>query len=207
MKTELDNPDRGRRLLLTGGALAVAGLWYARRAAAHDEDHHHAAMSDEVRRSEVYYRVPHATLVRQDGAAVPFPQELDDGRPVILDFIFTSCTTICPVLSGVFSQLQDRVDAQTKMVSISIDPEYDTPQRLREYAARFEAMPKWQCYTGSRDAVIAVQKAFNVYRGDKMNHIPVMFLRPAPGKAWVRLEGFPTADDVAREYRRLVGAA
>ena len=68
-------------------------------------------------------------------------------------------------------------------------------------------MPKWRCYTGSREAVVAVQRAFNVYRGDKMNHVAVMFLRAAPGRAWVRLEGFPTADDVAREYRRLVGVA
>ena len=202
MKTDLV-----RRRLVAGAGIALAGLWPRSRAAAHDEHHHHAAMGDEVRRSEVYYRVPPARLVRQDGIEVPFPQELDDGRPVLLDFIYTSCTTICPVLSGVFSAVQERIDAQAKMVSISIDPEYDTPERLREYAAKFDAMPKWRCYTGSREAVVAVQRAFNVYRGDKMNHVAVMFLRAAPGRAWVRLEGFPTADDVAREYRRLVGVA
>jgi protein SCO1/2 len=207
MQSDPDQPDTTRRLILTGGALAVAGLWYARRAGAHDDHPHSAALDATLRRSEAYYRVPPAKLVRQDGVTVPFPQELDDGRPVILDFIYTSCTTVCPALSGVFSQLQQRVDAHAKMVSVSIDPDYDTPERLREYAAKFDAAPKWQCYTGSREAVVAVQKAFNAYRGDKMNHLPVMFLRAAPGRAWVRLEGFPTADDVAREYRRLVGAA
>jgi protein SCO1/2 len=207
MKPELDKPDPNRRLLLTGGALAVVGLWYARRATAHDEHHHHAAAAQELKRTEAYYKVPATTLVRQDGAEVAFPKELDDGRPVILDFVYTSCTTICPVSSMVFSQLQGLVDGAAKMVSISIDPEFDTPQRLQQYALKFDASPRWQHYTGSREAILAVQKAFNAYRGDKMNHFAVTFLRAAPGQPWVRLEGFATPEDLAREYRRLAGAS
>jgi protein SCO1/2 len=103
----------------------------------------------------------------------------------------------------VFAQLQGLVGTEAKMVSISIDPEFDTPQRLREYALKFGATPQWQHYTGSRQAVLAVQKAFNVYRGDKMNHFAVTFLRGAPAQPWVRLEGFATPEDLAREYRGL----
>ena len=101
---------------------------------------------------------------------------------------------------------QGLVDAQAKLVSISIDPEFDTPERLREYALKFGATSQWQHYTGSRQAVLAVQKAFNVYRGDKMNHFAVTFLRGAPAQPWVRLEGFATPDDIAREYRRIAGS-
>lgn len=207
MKEDLAKPDPTRRLMLTGGVLAVAGLWYARRAVAHDEHHHHEASPGELKRSETFYTIPAATLVRQDGTEVAFPRELDDGRPVILDFVYTSCTTICPVSSMVFSQLQHLVDAQAKMVSISIDPEFDTPQRLREYALKFGASAQWQHYTGSREAILGVQKAFNAYRGDKMNHFAVTFLRAAPERPWVRLEGFATPQDLAREYRRLAGVS
>jgi protein SCO1/2 len=53
---------------------------------------------------------------------------------------------------------------------------------------------------------IPFQKAFDAYRGDKMNHLPVTFVRLAPGKPWVRLDGFATPDDIVREYRTLVAA-
>jgi len=50
---------------------------------------------------------------------------------------------------------------------------------------------------------IAVQRAFDVYRGDKMNHLPTTFLRASPGQPWVRLDGFAGAADILREYRQL----
>jgi protein SCO1/2 len=49
-----------------------------------------------------------------------------------------------------------------------------------------------------------MQRAFDVYRGDKMEHQPVTFLRALPGKPWVRYEGFPSPDLLAREYRDLI---
>ena len=210
MNERVNKPDQGRRLLLTGGVLAVAGLWYSRRALAHDEHHHHdmaMAAPSELKRSEVFYDIPAMKLVRQDGTEVAFPQEVDDGRPVILDFVYTSCTTVCPVTSMVFSQLQDLLGKHVKMISITIDPEFDTPQRLQAYSLKFGAKPQWQHYTGSRDAILTVEKAFNVYRGDKMNHFAVTFLRAAPKQPWLRVEGFATAEDLARDYRRLAGAS
>ncbi len=90
------------------------------------------------------YEVPAVTLVRDDGKSVSLPSELDDGRPVVLDFVFTTCTTICPVLSATFSKLQDELGSmrdRVHLVSISIDPEQDTPARLAEYARKFHAGP------------------------------------------------------------------
>jgi protein SCO1/2 len=224
-------PSR-RRLLLAGGLLMLGGLAQVRGAFAaadamnmdmhdhsmnaemhdhHQHEHHqHAPASNDIKRSEADYKVPGLTLVRQDGTKVAFPAQLDDGRPVILDFIYTSCTAVCPVTSQVFSQLQDKLGKdrdKVRMISISIDPEYDTPARLAEYAKKFHAGAEWQHYTGSAQASIAMQKAFDVYRGDKMNHFPVTFMRAAPGKPWVRLEGFATPDLLAREYRDLVKGA
>lgn len=160
------------------------------------------------KRSEAEYRVPAIVLVRQDGQKVSFPAELDDGRPVILHFMYTSCTAICPATTQVFSQVQEKLGKdrdRTHMVSISIDPEHDTPARLDVFAKKFNASPRWNFYTGSLDASIAFQKAFDAYRGDKMNHMPITYLRPAPGKPWVRLDGLVSPDDIVREYRGLIG--
>jgi protein SCO1/2 len=171
----------------------------------HSHHHHHAAapaMQD--MRSVENYKLPALTLLRQDGGKANFPAELDDGRPVMLNFIYTSCTAICPVTTQVFSQVQDKLGADKNklhMVSVSIDPEYDTPARLDAFAKKYKAGAQWHFYTGTRDASIAVQKAFDAYRGDKMNHVPVTYLRAAPGKPWVRLDGLRSPDDLVKELR------
>ena len=176
-----------------------------------NDQHHHCAPSTLKRatRSTADYTLPPLMLVRDDGKAVSLAEELDDGRPVVLNFIFTTCTTICPVMSRVFAQLQDKLGQErdrVHMVSISIDPEHDTPSRLRDYAAKFHAGPEWRHYTGTTQASVAVQRAFDAYRGDKMTHTPVTFLRAAPGRRWVRIDGFASSDELAHELREVVAA-
>jgi protein SCO1/2 len=155
------------------------------------------------------YAVPSVRLVRDDGKVVSLPSEMDDGRPIVLNFIFTTCTTICPMMSSVFAQFEHRLGPDARKVhlmSISIDPEHDTPDRLAEYARRFHAGREWQHYTGTLDASVAAQRAFDVYRGGKMTHSLVTLMRAAPGKPWLRIEGFATSDDLVRDYRELLAA-
>ena len=178
---------------------------FADDAADHGVGPHQATQA--TRRSTADYKLPPVKLVRDDGKTVSLAEELNDDRPVIMNFIFTTCTAICPVMSQVFSQLQSKLGAdrdKVHMVSISIDPEQDTPERLVEYASKFEAGHQWRFYTGTTEASIATQRAFDVYRGDKMSHVPVTLLRAAPGKPWVRMEGFTTSDELLREFRGLV---
>ena len=162
-----------------------------------------------VSRTRVVYETPAVRLVRADGERVSLARELDDGRPVLLNFIFTTCSSVCPLASQTFAQFRDRLGTQVSgvhLMSISIDPEQDTPARLREYARKYHAGPEWQYYTGSLDASLAVQRAFDVYRGDKMSHTAVTLMRAAPGKPWLRIEGFVTPDDLVRDYRSLLAA-
>jgi protein SCO1/2 len=162
-----------------------------------------------ISRSTVAYQTPAVTLVRQDGKSVSLSHELDDGRPVLLNFIFTTCSSICPLVSQTFSEFQRRLGPEADSVhlmSISIDPEEDTPRRLVEYAQKFHAGPEWQHYTGTLAASLAAQRAFDVYRGEKMNHTPVTLMRAAPGKPWLRIEGFVTPDELVHDYRNLLAA-
>jgi protein SCO1/2 len=191
---------------LTAGLLICSAGAGAEEPAPDPHAHHHHMMQapPPVARSTVNYKVPDITLVRSDGARVNFAHELDDGRPVLLDFIYTTCTTICPVMTQTFAEVQKRLGrdaAKVKMVSVSIDPEEDTPARLTEYAKRYQAGGQWAFYTGSAEASVVVQRAFDAYRGDKMNHAPVTFFRSAPGQSWIRLDGFATPDAVFGEVR------
>jgi protein SCO1/2 len=174
---------------------------------AHDAHGHHHAVKANAVRSTAAYNVPDVKLVRDDGRAVSLRQEIADGRPVVLNFIFTTCTSICPISSHSFAELQDRLGTagtSVQLVSISIDPEQDTPERLREYAKRFGAGPAWHHYTGTVAASLAVQRAFNVERGGKMNHAPVTLIRISPQAQWVRIDGFASADQLARELQNVV---
>jgi protein SCO1/2 len=174
-----------------------------------DPHAHHHMMKGTTTTSTADYTLPAVTLVRDDGQTVSLKNEVDDGRPVVLTFIYTTCTSICPMISQTLSQLQSELGAdrdKVHLVSISIDPEQDTPERLREYAKKFGAGPEWQHYTGTVAASVATQRAFNVYRGDKMNHQPVILLRAAPGKPWLRFGGFATADDLLHAYQNMVAS-
>jgi len=167
--------------------------------------HRHMMMANnDLARSVVNYAVPALHMVRDDGTAVSLDKELNDGRPVVMNFIYTTCTTICPVTSQTFRVLQERLGGdrdKVHLVSISIDPEQDTPERLRAYAKRFHAGAGWQHYTGTIQASVEAQRAFGTYRGDKMNHAPVTLVRASPGSTWVRLDGFATADNLMSEIQ------
>ncbi|WP_233871385.1 SCO family protein [Paraburkholderia adhaesiva] len=174
--------------------------------AAHE--HHHMMGSGTIK-TTVDYTVPSVTLVREDGKQVSLTDELNDGRPVLLTFIYTTCTTVCPMVSQTFQEFQEKLGSErdkVHLVSISIDPEEDTPERLKAYAARFNAGPEWQLYTGTVEASIAAQQAFNVYRGDKMNHTAAVFFRAAPGRQWLRIDGLASPAELLDAYRQVITA-
>jgi protein SCO1 len=167
------------------------------------------AIAATVSRATVSYEAPAVMLIRADGIRVALPHELDDGRPVVLNFIFTTCSSTCPLTSRTLEEFQRKLGrgaARLHIMSISIDPEQDTPARLVEYAHKFHAGPEWQYYTGTIEASIAAQKAFDVYRGEKMSHTPVTLLRSAPGKPWLRIEGFVTPDELVDDYQKLLAS-
>ena len=198
------------------GALVLAGFLglppaFAEQAASTEHDHHahhHHEVAAGVRRSEASYAIPDVTLVNQDGQRVAVRDLLNTDKPVLVNFIFTTCTAICPAMSATFTQVQQGLAGDSEkvlMVSVSIDPEQDTPAALTAYAKRFGAGPQWLFLTGSLDDSIAVQKAFYAYRGDKMNHAPLTLLRAAPDAPWVRYDGFASAADLVQETRGMIG--
>jgi protein SCO1 len=170
----------------------------------------HETLASGAIRSVADYAVPEIKLVRADGKTVSLPEELNDGRPVVMSFIFTTCTTICPLSSQTFERLQSLLSkdrSRVHMVSISIDPEEDTAARLSAYAKQYKAGPNWSFYTGTVQASLAAQRAFGAYRGDKMDHTPLTLFRAAPGKPWIRYDGFATAQELYHEISRDTSSA
>jgi protein SCO1/2 len=155
-------------------------------------------------RSVHNYAPPSVRLVDAGGGMVKFDALLAAPGPVLLQFIFTSCTTICPILSATVSAAQNRFSPDMRIISVSLDPETDTPARLAEYAARFRGRRQWIFLTGSLEDIAVVQRSFDAAdNGGKMNHRPLTFLRSAPDSPWVRLEGMTSAAELVAEYQRV----
>lgn len=206
----------GVSIRLALGALVLAALVAAPVLAAEstgmapDDEHahhHHHEMPAGVQRSEASYAIPDVTLIDQDGHRVSVRDLLSTNKPILVNFIFTTCTAICPMMSATFAQVQQGLAGDSEkvlMVSFSIDPEQDTPTVLAAYAKRFDAGPQWLFLTGSLEDSIAAQKAFDAYRGDKMNHAPLTLLRASPDAEWVRYDGFASAPDLVQELRGMI---
>jgi protein SCO1/2 len=168
------------------------------------QEHHHGS-GGHYSVSLASYSIPPLTLQDAGGHAADVARLLNGDRPTILQFIFTTCTTVCPVMSATMAAAQMRLGSEAdriRMVSITIDPENDTPAQLQEYARKWGAGPQWIFLTGKPQDVARLQQAFNAYTGSKMNHQPLTFMRASQGP-WTRLDGLMSADDFVREYHRV----
>ena len=168
-----------------------------------------AADNPRFTRTAVTVTVPDVTLIDQRGDEVSFVQAMSSDRPVFVEFIFATCTTICPVLSAGYASLQNKLDDDdaVDLISITIDPEHDGPPELREYLERYGARPGWDFLTGSRTDIDAVMRAFDAFIPDKMSHQPLIFIRSPGDGSWVRLYGFPGSKDLLAEYEKALRGA
>ena len=140
--------------------------------------------------------------VNQDGARVRLKSLIESGKPVVLDFIYGTCTTICPVLSAGYTSLQGKLGPDTRrmqLISISIDPEHDTPKIMKGYLKQYRAKPGWDFLTGSREDIDRVMRAFDSYVSDKMFHKQVTFIRAQGPGEWVRIDGLLGSTDLMNE--------
>lgn len=113
-------------------------------------------------------------LVNQDGKEMRLYSDLMQGKTVVINAMFASCTGACPVMSGTMEKIQnhlgDRVGKDVNLISISVDPVNDTPAKLKEYAGRFHAKPGWYLLTGSKENVEAALRKLGQWVDVPSNH-------------------------------------
>ncbi len=135
--------------------------------------------------------VPDVNLIDQDGNEVRFYSDLVRDRVVAMNFIFTTCTTICPPMGANFSKLQKLLgeDTPVQMISVSVDPVVDTPRRLESWGDKFGRAPGWTLLTGSKTEVDRLLKSLQVFTPDKTDHSPIVLLGNAASGQWTRTYG------------------
>jgi protein SCO1/2 len=125
---------------------------------------HETAREDEQRLPTIG-AAPDFTLISQDGAAVALRDFR--GKVVAVTFIYVSCPDVCPMLSDKLARVQDALGpdfgAEVAFVSITFDPERDTPEVLKEYAEAFDAdLAGWSFLTGEPEAVREIAREYGV---------------------------------------------
>lgn len=174
---------------------------------ANEQDHAKISVKNNFSITYPKITLPDITMVNTDNKSVNLITELNKG-PVIINFIFTSCTAICPVLSSTFSQVQKRFkeinNPFVNLISFSIDPQTDTPSRLKKYAQKFNAGTRWNFFTGSKVDMLNIEQTFKNYRGNKMSHLPYTFIRTNKNSQWIRLKGFVSATVIINEINKII---
>ncbi len=150
----------------------------------------------EAAASRVDLDVPDLPMTNQEGESGKLISEIIGDRLAAITFTYTTCTTICPVLDGIFQKVQGSLDADLRdevtLITISIDPVTDIPPRLKEHAEKLGAEPGWIFLTGEKDEVNAILKGMEVYTPDIYNHPPTVFIVDGKTGIWSRLTGFPS---------------
>jgi protein SCO1 len=142
-------------------------------------------------------RIPETSVLDQDGRRLDFYKDLVKGKTVAINFIFTTCTTVCPPLTATFRRVQqtlgERAGREVSLISVSVDPTTDTPERLKAFAEKFKAGPGWTFVTGGKPEISALLRALGTATADKTDHTATVLIGNEPSGHWTRTYGLAPA--------------
>ena len=136
--------------------------------------------------------IPDAQVYDQNGKQLNFYSDLVKNKSVAINFIFTTCTAICPPLTATFRRVQQDAAArgvEVQLISISVDPTVDTPERLQAFAAKFKAGPGWSFITGDKARIDSVLQALGAAVSNKNDHTPMILIGNDTRDYWTRVYG------------------
>jgi protein SCO1/2 len=192
---------------MTIGIAALALSLTAGNASLADEDPHakHRAMMEKKTETSAEFAdidLRDHTLLTQDGERVAFVGDVVGDNIVVMDFVYTTCTTVCPVLTALFSQVQaklgDRLGDEVVLVSLTVDAARDTPQRLKAYSEKHRAKEGWVWLTGPKPTMDDVLTGLGAYSASFEDHPSMVIVGDARTGEWKRMFGFPSPDRIMK---------
>jgi protein SCO1/2 len=156
-------------------------------------------------------QIPDIRVVDQNGKPRHFYNELVRGKVVAINFVYTTCTTICPPLGATFGKLQkslgERLGKDVFLISVSVDPVTDTPERLRAWGAQFGAKPGWTLVTGDKTELNRLLRVLGADAASPENHSPMVLIVNDKAALWKRVYGLGSTATLARNIEQMVAAA
>lgn len=141
-------------------------------------------------------------LINQDGKTLRFYADVLQGKTVVIESFFSTCSGTCPLMNATFGRIQkalgDRVGKDVVLVSITVDSENDTPAKLKEYAARMGARPGWLFLTGSKTNVEQALGKLGLAVPTREQHKNIFLVGNEPKGLWKKVFGLAKADEIIR---------
>jgi len=141
-------------------------------------------------------------LINQDGEKMRFYTDVLRAKVVVINTFFTTCTGACPAINRNLEKVQDalgdRLGKDAFLISMSVDPETDTPARLKEYSRRFHARPGWIFLTGKKENVDWALYKLGQYVETKDGHTNIIIIGNEPKGLWKKAFGLAKADEVMK---------
>lgn len=141
-------------------------------------------------------------LINQDGQKVRFYNDVLKDKVVVINTFFTTCTSVCPPMNRNLERVQealgDRLGKDAFLVSISVDPETDTPPRLKEYSQRFHARPGWSFLTGKKENVNWALYKLGQYVETRDDHTTIIIIGNEPKGLWKKAFGLAKPDELMK---------
>lgn len=144
----------------------------------------------------------------QDEHPLNFAKEVIGDRIVVINFIYTNCKTLCPISSALFARLQElfrskNLKETTRLISITLDPLYDTPSRLKRYAGQYDAGDQWLWITGGQDNIAAVTRGLGASNDNFRDHDSLIIVGDARTSRWRAFNALPEPEMLLAEVERL----
>jgi protein SCO1/2 len=197
-------------LAALAGLAAACGKVNESSGVSHDHAAHAALSSAPAPGSEQQALVvfSDAAMFDQTGAERHLQSDVIGSRIVVVDFIFTSCQTICPVTTSLLAEARGRlkdVPAEDLVfISMSVDSAVDTPERLAAFAASRKA--DWTFLTGDKPVMDEALTLLNAYSTNPENHTAMILIGDAATNRFSRIYGMPDPDFVEARVRELIAA-
>jgi protein SCO1 len=139
-------------------------------------------------------------LVNQDGKELRFYSDLLKGRVVIINTFFTTCISVCPPMTRTLERIQewlgDRLGKEAFILSISVDPEVDTPPKLKAFAESYGARPGWHLLGGKKENVGIALKKIGQFVESRDNHSTILIVGNERTGLWKKAFGLAKPSDL-----------
>ena len=147
-------------------------------------------------------------LTNQDGKKVHFYSDVLKGKTVVVNAFFTTCTSVCPPINRNMEKIQDalgdRVGRDVFLVSLTVDPETDTPARLKEYSQKFHAGAGWTFLTGKKENLDWALYKLGQYVEKKDDHTTVLIIGNEPTGLWKKAFGMANVAELVAVVQSVV---
>ena len=202
---------RHRDAALSALAALVMALVTSPVSAQHENHDHHTQHAKgavkPVAAQRATFKLSETPLLDQHGRTLKFKSEALGERIAVIGFVYTTCTTVCPVVSAVMAQVQDKLGARlgrdVALVTVTVDPVRDTPARMKEYGAKLGSGAGWTWLTGPKPQVDEVLKVFGAYTPNFTEHPALVLVGDAKSGKWLRFYGFPTPEQLMAAVNEL----